>query len=102
MEGEYVGAKRNGTWVIRGMGGVFQGPMKDGERDGKWVERFRDGTVLRGRYSNDEKTGRWTERYPDGDELEGSYSFGRKNGRWKLHRRGQTHEIQYSNGMQVR
>lgn len=55
---------------------------RDGQLDGPWVERHRDGRkAIEGRYRGGEKHGPWTWWYEDGSkEEEVSFDMGRRHG----------------------
>ena len=58
--------------------------------------------VAEGPYEDGKRRGHWVERFPGGLEMEGPNEVGQRNGRWVMRRRGQEHEIRFSNGVQER
>ena len=117
MSGEWECRGRmmeRGTATIEdGEGNVYEGPVVDGKREGRWVERYANGDVYEGPYVDGKWEGRWVERYADGDVYEGPYVDGKREGHWVIrHADGTVAEgpyvddkwkghwvIRYANGM---
>ena len=66
-EGPVVDGKRHGRWVERtNRGNVYEGPYVDGKMHGRWVERYASGSVHEGPYVDGKMHGRWVVRYASG------------------------------------
>ena len=82
------GKMGDGYWTIRTTDGdVYEGPVVDGERSGRWILRFRDGEaevkgVEEGPYVSGKRNGHWVLRSASGTVEEGPYVDGKKHGRW--------------------
>ena len=81
-------AEGEGTlvWTTEGKSNSHTGSMNAGERHGRWVIRFPNGTVSEGPYENGEPHGRWVIRSADGAVNEGLYENGKRHGRWVYRR----------------
>ena len=81
--GSMNAGERHGRWVIRFANGtVAEASYENGRPHGRVVIRFADGDVYEGPYENGKKHGRWVERSADGTVYEGTYENGKKHGRW--------------------
>lgn len=67
------GVVKRGTMTIEGNGAIFEGPVVDGKKHGRWDERDANGEVGEGSYVEGKRSGEWFEVYPDGTIYEGSY-----------------------------
>ena len=84
-KGAYLAGKREGPWIESYAEFTLQGDFANGLRNGEWVVRHDDGTVLaKGSYRDDELHGRWTYRYSDGSVSQGAYLGGRRVGVWNV------------------
>lgn len=84
-KGAYVAGKREGPWVESYAEFTLEGDFANGLRNGEWVVRHDDGTVLaKGSWRDDELHGRWTYRYGDGSVSQGAYLGGRRIGVWTV------------------
>ena len=82
-EGPVIDGKRNGDWVMRYADGtVGEGSYIDSKQSGHWVFRYADGRVDEGPVVDHKRNGDWVVRYPDGRVEEGPYVDGKRNGHW--------------------
>ena len=68
--------KRQGHWVERKEGDVYEGPFVDGKRQGHWALRYADGAVYEGPVVGGQPHGLWTIRDANGDVSEVTYENG--------------------------
>ena len=62
-QGRMKDGKKQGHWVEHGVY-TEEGPYVDGKRHGHWVFHRKDGTALQGSYVNGGMDGRWTNELP--------------------------------------
>ena len=65
--------------------GEEQGKMKNGIREGKWIEYYRENGQLyeKGSYKNGKREGEWVEYHKYGQlKRKGSYKNGKEEGKW--------------------
>ncbi len=75
--------RKNGHWVQRFEDGdIGAGPYLNGERNGHWIWRYPDGGSAEGPNVNGERNGHWVQRFADGSTAEGPYMNGKRNGHW--------------------
>lgn len=82
-EGLMRNGKREGLWVDDD-GGWYsaKGPYVDGEKNGGWLERFANGAVQEGSYVDGERHGHWVMRLSTGSVHQGPYVNGKRRGHW--------------------
>ena len=80
------GSKACGTGTLKWIRGSevteSSGLIRDGKRNGHWVERHANGTVSEGLYADGKRNGNWVIRDADGDFGEGPVVDGKRNGLW--------------------
>ena len=92
--------KREGHWVQRYADGtVEEGPYVDGNQHGRWMARFADGGSLEGPVVDGNQTGHWVRRWPDGQVSEGQMVDGKQHGHWVYrYPDGEVQEGSYADG----
>ena len=72
-------------WEV-GLGDYVDNPdscYRNGERHGRWEERWSDGTVWVGSFVKGKKHGRWELRWSDGTVHAGPFVNGLHHGQWE-------------------
>ena len=96
VERDYIYYKKFTETPFTGkVSGRKQGEMKNGIKEGEWVEYYEDGQLsYKGRYKNGEELGEWVLYYANGQLKEkGSFGTGRFEGEYfTYHANGQLKE----------
>lgn len=105
-QGEYENGLKQGYWFYHVGDHVEKGNYVDGDRDGKWVYEYEDGSLnYEGEYLRGIGIGKHKWYYPNGKlKMEGKYSSGLRVGTWYIYNEEGIREleIRYKNGREFK